>query len=80
MNNELQIDAIVINGMSYIPYKKFINVSTQTDELELVYSIKNEKIKMRNRQYYKDNKSKWVLYNENKKKKHLNEQTVIEFY
>ena len=78
--NNLEIDAIVINGMSYIPYRKFINVSTQTDDLELVYSIKNEKIKLRNKEYYKNNKSKWVLYNENKKKKVKDLLPVVEFY
>ena len=78
--NNLEIDAVIIGGVTYIPYKKFINVSTQTDELELVYANKNEKIKLRNKAYYKNNKNKWATYNENKKKKHLNEQTVIEFY
>ena len=78
--NELEIDAIIINGKTYIPYRKFINVSTQTDELELVYANKNEKTKLRNRQYYKDNKNKWALYNENKKKKVKDLLPVVEFY
>ena len=78
--DNLEIDAVIINGTTYIPCRKTIKVTPRADEMELVYVNQHEKTKMRNKKYYMENKQKWALYNENKKKKQINEQTVIEFY
>tara|TARA_R110001632_G_scaffold26395_4_gene71397 strand:+ start:3903 stop:4163 length:261 start_codon:yes stop_codon:yes gene_type:complete len=86
MDNKIDIDFIVINGVRYIPDKKVIYIDQHTvkpvekDEPELVYINNKEKQKQRNKQYYQVNKSKWSKYNENKKQKAKDLQTVIEFY
>ena len=78
--NNLEIDAVIINGTTYIPCRKIINVTPRADELELIYTSKNEKIKMRNKKYYMENKEKWNKYKQTKLQKSKDMQTVIEFY
>ena len=75
---DLNIDYLVINNVRYIPEKKTIDVATETEPV-LVYS-RQDKVKERNREYYKKNRDKWKQYNENKKEKQKKLRTVIEFY
>ena len=78
---DLILDYVVINGVRYIPDKTTINIDKTTIDITeptLVYSdTKQDKVKMRNREYYKKNRDKWKQYNQNKKSKL---KTVIQFY
>ena len=79
------IDCIVMNGINYLPEKKYVTITTETvkHNLPLVDLDKYEKLKERNRRYYQKNKDKWIKYNETKRQ---NDQlmkdlrTVLEFY
>ena len=70
---DLILDYVVINGVRYIPDKTTINIDKTTIDITeptLVYSdTKQDKVKMRNREYYKKNRDKWKQYNQNKKSK-----------
>ena len=86
MDNKIDIDFIVINGVRFVPDKKVIYIYQHTvkpvekNEPELVYINNKEKQKQRNCAYYKANKAKWSKYNENKKQKAKDMQTILEFY
>ena len=86
MDNKIDIDFVVIGGIRFVPDKKVIYVDEYTvpaveqDEPELVYINNKEKLKQRNREYYKANKNKWKKYDETKKQKSKDLLSVIEFY
>ena len=79
------IESVVINGINYLPEKRYVTITTETvkHNLPLVDLDKYEKLKERNRRYYQKNKDKWIKYNETKRQ---NDQlmkdlrTVLEFY
>ncbi len=84
MNNKIDIDAVIINGTTYIPCRNVVNVLTEKEpvkaDMEIVYMNKSQKLKQKNREYYLANKHKWKKYDETKKQKAKDMQSVIEFY
>ena len=66
-------------GGKALEYRPHPPINIPEIEPVLVYS-RQDKVKERNREYYKKNRDKWKQYNENKKEKQKKMRTVIEFY